>query len=216
VWDWQQKLDRETVYILTDISPNTWWTCSENHRERTIWTINHRVFLSGDTTGFKYLQESMSSRTQKLNLERLDLTNSNQEPTHKGEEPAAELHNQTKPSVATAKNQTNTREVLLRNSTQRQNQSSYEQLERLRKWGTGAVLRSWRRSGIGTDDHLGETCFDRQENHTAWAEYRTKRSRRAGPDGYGKDRSSHAGAKTASSAQSRKTIELEKSGGDRK
>jgi hypothetical protein len=80
--------------------------------------MNPRVFLSGDTTEFKYLQESMSSRTQKLNLERLDLTNSNQEPTHNGEEPAAELHNQTKPSVATAKNQTNTREVLLRNSTE--------------------------------------------------------------------------------------------------
>jgi hypothetical protein len=34
--DWQQKLNRKTVYILTNISLNTWWARSRNHRRRAI------------------------------------------------------------------------------------------------------------------------------------------------------------------------------------
>jgi hypothetical protein len=30
------KIESKTVYILTDISPNNWWTHSKNHREITI------------------------------------------------------------------------------------------------------------------------------------------------------------------------------------
>jgi hypothetical protein len=49
MWDWRQETDWTTVYILTVISLNSWWTRSKNHRERTIWTKNDRVFWSSDS-----------------------------------------------------------------------------------------------------------------------------------------------------------------------
>jgi hypothetical protein len=42
--DWWQKSDRRIFYILTGISPNSWWTRSENHRGRLIWTTNTKSF----------------------------------------------------------------------------------------------------------------------------------------------------------------------------
>jgi hypothetical protein len=47
--DRRQKSTRKIIYILTGISPNTWWTRLGNHRGRAIWTTKPRVFWSGDS-----------------------------------------------------------------------------------------------------------------------------------------------------------------------
>jgi hypothetical protein len=49
VRDQRLKSDRSTIYILTGISSNTWWTCSKIYSGRAIWTIKPRVLWSGDS-----------------------------------------------------------------------------------------------------------------------------------------------------------------------
>jgi hypothetical protein len=49
VRDGRQNLDRIIIYILTGISPNTWWTRSENHHARPIRTTKLRIFWSGES-----------------------------------------------------------------------------------------------------------------------------------------------------------------------
>jgi hypothetical protein len=46
------------VYILTTISPNTWWSRTKNHRGRVIWTTNPRVFCSDDSKAIPHLHGS--------------------------------------------------------------------------------------------------------------------------------------------------------------
>jgi hypothetical protein len=60
-------LTQKIVYILTGISPNTWWARSGNHRGRAIWTGNIKLFdpVAQEQTGFN-LQQAKSQ--QKLNF----------------------------------------------------------------------------------------------------------------------------------------------------
>jgi hypothetical protein len=44
VRDRPQKSDQRTVYILTCISPNTWWTRLGNYRVRAIYIMNPQTF----------------------------------------------------------------------------------------------------------------------------------------------------------------------------
>jgi hypothetical protein len=60
-----QKSSQTLVYILTVISSNTWWTRSENHRGKTIWTINPSLSICW----FKsYTDISLQQFPQKLEL----------------------------------------------------------------------------------------------------------------------------------------------------
>jgi hypothetical protein len=63
VRDWWQKSDRRIVYILTCISPNTWWTRSRNHRGSAIQTRKSRVFWSGDSR-MNRLQPATTTTTE--------------------------------------------------------------------------------------------------------------------------------------------------------
>jgi hypothetical protein len=43
------KSDQNSVYVLTGISPNTWWVCSEKNHLSAIGTRNPRAFRYGSS-----------------------------------------------------------------------------------------------------------------------------------------------------------------------
>jgi hypothetical protein len=49
MWDQWQKSDQRTLYILTVISPNNWWTRSGSHRGSAIQTRKPRAVWSNDS-----------------------------------------------------------------------------------------------------------------------------------------------------------------------